>query len=33
MSLFVFGLGYSALHVVRQGERDAAGTVTTPREG
>lgn len=28
MSLFIFGLGYSALHVVRQGER-AAGTVTT----
>jgi nucleoside-diphosphate-sugar epimerase len=29
MTLFVFGLGYSALHVVRQSARDAAGTVTT----
>jgi nucleoside-diphosphate-sugar epimerase len=29
MSLFVFGLGYSALHFVRQDGRAAAGTVTT----
>jgi nucleoside-diphosphate-sugar epimerase len=29
MTLFVFGLGYSALYVVRKGAHDAAGTVTT----
>jgi nucleoside-diphosphate-sugar epimerase len=32
MSLFVFGLGYSALHFVRRQESGAAGTVTTPQK-
>jgi nucleoside-diphosphate-sugar epimerase len=29
MSLFVFGLGYSALHIVRRDMQDPAGTVTS----
>ena len=29
MTLFAFGFGYSAQHLVRKGERGAAGTVTT----